>query len=439
MILRMKAMLIAVVFSGEFSSIMAQNTEHPMGLDELFNRVESNSKSLRIQKTGIEIAQQGIASATSRRLPDINATLSMSYIGNIVMTDRDFSDVHGYHSPHLGNSFSLQAQQIIYAGGAVDAGIRIAGLQKDMAETNAMLTREKLRFMALGQYLDLFKIDNRIKVYHQNIALTKQLIDNIKEKFKQGMALKNDITRYELQMETLNLGLKKTEDERDIINHQLCNTLGLENSQTIRPDEKILNEQFDESSEAEWQETATVSSPVMQQSAVNMQLAAEKEKLAKSEMLPKISMIAADDLNGPITFEIPPINKNLNAWYVGVGISYNISSLFKASKDVKQASIATRQSRESHEAHAEDINNAMQSAYTYYRQSFVENETQKKSVELATQNYQVVSDRYLSQLALVTDMIDASNVKLNAELLEVDSRINIVYAYYRMKYVAGKI
>jgi hypothetical protein len=58
--------------------------------------------------------------------------------------------------------------------------------------------------------------------------------------------------------------------------------------------------------------------------------------------------------------------------------------------------------------------------------------------ELAGQ-LDVMNARYLSQLALVTDMVDASNLKLNAELSEVDARINIVYAYYRMKYVAGEI
>lgn len=36
-------------------------------------------------------------------------------------------------------------------------------------------------------------------------------------------------------------------------------------------------------------------------------------------------------------------------------------------------------------------------------------------------------------------MVDASNLKLNAELNEVDARINIVYTYYRMKYIAGEI
>ena len=74
-----------------------------------------------------------------------------------------------------------------------------------------------------------------------------------------------------------------------------------------------------------------------------------------------------------------------------------------------------------------------------YQQTYVELETQRKSVELAQQNYDVMNARYLSQLALVTDMVDASNLKLNAELSEVDARINIVYAYYRKKYVAGEI
>lgn len=36
-------------------------------------------------------------------------------------------------------------------------------------------------------------------------------------------------------------------------------------------------------------------------------------------------------------------------------------------------------------------------------------------------------------------MIDASNVKLNAELQEVNAQINIAYTYYNVKYVTGKI
>ena len=73
------------------------------------------------------------------------------------------------------------------------------------------------------------------------------------------------------------------------------------------------------------------------------------------------------------------------------------------------------------------------------KQAYVELRTQQKSVELANQNFQVVQNRYVNQLALITDMIDASNVKLNAELQEVNAQINIAYTYYNVKYVTGKI
>ena len=123
----------------------------------------------------------------------------------------------------------------------------------------------------------------------------------------------------------------------------------------------------------------------------------------------------------------------------GVGVKYSLSSLFKSNKRIKQAAVETRQAKEAHAVQAEQLNNRVQAAYVQYQQTYVELETQKKSVELAQQNYEVMNARYLSQLALVTDMVDASNLKLNAELSEVDARINIVYAYYRMKYIAGEI
>lgn len=81
----------------------------------------------------------------------------------------------------------------------------------------------------------------------------------------------------------------------------------------------------------------------------------------------------------------------------------------------------------------------MHQAYTMHQQAYVELRTQQKSVELANQNFQVVQNRYANQLALITDMIDASNVKLNAELQEVNAQINIAYTYYNVKYVTGKI
>lgn len=418
------------------SKLWAQQT---MTIDQLFDSIEERSVNLRTIKSGVEAADFGIKTAKSQLLPDLNASLSLSYIGNASLIERDFSDFQGLESIHYGNNFSLQAQQVVYAGGSIDAGIRLAELSKRQAETAVKLTRQQVRFVALGQYLDLFKIDNQIQVYEKNIALTQQLITDIEEKQKQGMALQNDITRYELQMQSLRLGLTTLRNNRNILNHQLCNTLGLGQETQIVPDASIINNVYNKESEEYWQTLGTKSSPLLEQSSNNILIAEQEERIAKSDLLPKVSIVAADNLDGPITFELPPIDKNLNIWYVGVGVKYSLSSLFKSNNKVKQAAIESRQAREAYTLQAEQVNNNIQAAYTQYMQTYVELETQQKSVELARQNYEVINSRYLNQMALITDIVDASNLRLNAELLEVEARINIVYAYYKMKYIAGEI
>lgn len=152
-----------------------------------------------------------------------------------------------------------------------------------------------------------------------------------------------------------------------------------------------------------------------------------------------MAVVVQNNLNGPITFELPPIDKNLNVWYVGIGVKYQLSSIFKSNKKLNQAELQSKAASEQKAVAAEQLNNNVQTAHTNYLQSYVELETQQKNVQLAQQNYEVVNNRYLNQLALITDMIDASNMKLDAELNEVDARINIAYAYYKMKYITGQL
>lgn len=418
---------------------LAAAAQNVMTIGELFERVEQSSHALKESKAAIDVATHAVEEAKSQRLPDIGASLALSYNGNVLMTDRDFSNAHGISQPHFGNSFALEASQAVYAGGALTAGIRMAELQRERAETGVEQSRGAQRFTALGQYLDLYRLANAIRVYEQNIALTAKLIADIEAKHAEGMALKNDVTRYELQMEQLRLGLRRMEDQRLVANHRLCNTLGMDDAQDIRPDTTIIYNVYAREGEAAWAGRAATMSPTVRQGQLGVEVAEQQLKLSRSEMLPKVGLFAVDNFSGPFTYDIPPIDKNFNIWQVGVGVKYSLSSLFKANKGVRRAKAALAQSREVLQATAEGVDNQMQEAHTLYEQAYATLRTQEKSTELARQNYRVVSERYLSQLALITDMLDASNIRLDAELKEVDARIGIVFAYYRMKFIAGDI
>ena len=433
-----KRLIMAVALAIVGIQVFHAQNSRPLDIHNLFTLIDTHNSSVRVSKTSIESARHDVDVAKSQRLPDINAQLSASFIGNALLTDRNFSEVHGLHSPHFGNQFIIDASQTIYSGGALTAGIRMSELGLEKARIASELTIQQQRFLVLSQYLDLEKIANREQVVKSNIELTKRIISDIEERHRQGVALKNDITRYELQMQTLQLELTKLRNQRSIVNHQLCVSLGIATSDSIVPTERVADKTFARDAEAQWQ-FAAMSSPTLRMAAVDEQMAGQKEKLAKSELLPKVAVVAQNNFNGPITFELPPVNKNLNIWYVGVGISYPVSSLFKSNKKLRAARVAVRKAQEQKAVAKEMVGNQMQAAWTNYQQSYVELQTQQKSVELARQNFEVVNDRYINQLALVTDMIDASNMRLDAELAEVDARINIAYAYYKMKYIAGEL
>lgn len=430
-------MVCAVLLLLLFGGTEAQ-TQRRITVDELFGLVEQGSRALAVQKSGAESARLGVEEAKSERLPDIALSLSASYNGNVVMTDRNFTNAQTFESPHFGNSFALEARQTVYAGGAVNAGIRLAQLQHQQSENGVALTRSQQRFIALGQYLDLYRLANGIIVYDSNIALTAKLIDDIEAKFAQGMALKNDVTRYELQMESLKLAKRKLEDQKLIINYRLCQTLGLEGTEIV-PDINLDNAGSEALTESDLQQQAARQSLQLKRSETDTRIADQQLKLAKSEMLPKVAAVAVDNFSGPYNYDIPPINNNFNIWYVGIGVNYSFSSLYKSIRGVRRAKAQVQQSREAFRLAQESVSNEMQQAYVLHRQAFAELHTCLKNVDLANQNYQVINDRYLGQLALITDMLDASNIKLGAELEEVNARINIAYTYYNVLYVAGQL
>ena len=420
------------------SSLFTLMGQEVMTAQKLFELVEENNTALQVAKSGSESATHSISAAKSERLPDIGMSLSFSYIGNVVRTDRDFGNATGFSSPHYGNSFTLEAQQVVYSGGALTAGINLAKIEKGLADTGETATRNAQRFLAMAKYLELMEADNAIRVYESNIKLTEKLIDDIKAKRQQGMALKNDITRYELQMETLKLGLRTMNDRRSVLNHELCNTLGLNTDIVIVPDTTLMK-LTNESNEQEWQNKALLNSPDIKKADLSLLAAQQRLKLAKSDLRPKLAIFAMDNFNGPYTYDIPPLDYNFNVWYVGIGINYSLSSLFKQNKKVRKAKVDLRQSSEAKLNTEEELDNHINEAHTLYLQAFENLKTRQKSAQLARENYDVVNNRYLNDLALITDMTDASNIRLSAELDETNAQIRIVYAYYRMKYIAGEI
>lgn len=431
--------LLIVFILGSATSLWAQQQERTMSLDELFQLADSVSLALKSAESQSKVADAAVAVSKNRLLPDINFTASATYNGNAWMADRDFSNGQNLDSPHFGNNFALEVVQVVYAGGAIKHGIERAELQAQLASLEVSNRRQSVRFLLTGHYLNLYKFRNMLGVIERNIERTEQVIKDMRAREEQGLVLSNDITRYEVQLQ--NLLYKHTElmSQIDIFNNQLVTTLNLPAGTQIMPDTELLNLSLYEYSEAELRNIAEEQLPLLKIGRTNIDISRKQEQIARSAMFPKISVFAGDRLQGPLTMELPPINKNLNTWYVGVGLSFNFGNLYKSQRDVNRARLSTAAAQSRYAETKESVDLEIHQAYVNYRNAFELLHTQEKSLQLATENYAITENRYNHDLVLLIDLLDADNIKLDAEIQYVNARINIIYNYYRMLYVTGTL
>ena len=409
-----------------------------LSIEQMFELAEQNNSRIKAHTTAIRQAQEGIKVAKNAFLPSIDASLSLSLNGDGMVMDRDFNYLMKAEIPEFGNNFVLEVSQVIYAGGAISSGVKLSELQAQIAALDADRNRQEVRFLIVGNYLELCKLENQLKVFESHIIQTEKVLKDMRIRHEQGTALHNDITRYELQLQNLNYTKTQLLNAKQILNNQLTTTLGLPQTTCIRSGEIHISQLADKDSIA-WQNEALLSAIPIKMAETAIRMSEQKKKLSHSDRLPKVALFAMNNLTGPVTIEIPALDNNFNYWAVGVGIKYNIGNLFKANKKVKADKLGIQKAQEEMQVAQEQIMLGMQAAHIKYKEAYTLLKTKEKSVELATQNYDVVNFRYTNDLALITDLLDASSQKLNAELEEVNARINILYNYYKLHYISGTL
>jgi len=417
----------------------AADCNRVISLEELFEMSERNSVQLRPLFSSVEEAKREADVARCGRLPDISADLSLSYIGDGFTTERSFSDYQKAPIPHLGNGLSVSVSQPVYTGGAVTGAIELAEMKTTAAGYAVESQRDQIRFKLTGFYLDIYKYDNLRHVVDKNISQAKNVLDEMRARYGSGVVLQNDITRYELLVSNLELQLVRIDNSIDILNRNLVETVGLPEGMVIVPDTTILSRILPVDGEEWWQGVALANAPSLKLARSGVEISRKSEDIVRSERRPKIGLKAGWTIDGPILVEVPPIDRNLSYWYVGVGVSYNISSLYKSNKSLSRSRVATRRACERLEAAKEDVRLGVSADYVRYLEAYEELKTRQKSVELAERNYLTISTRYSEGMALITDMLDAANSKLDAERQLVNARINIIYYYYKLLFTSGRI
>lgn len=409
-----------------------------LSVDQVMELALQNHQQLKVSAKNIDIAKQQTEVAKLQKLPSITASTSQFFLGNALIIDKDFSNSTKVEMPHYGSTYSVQAQQLIFKGGLVNKSIEMYDLREQLAELDVEKDQQNVKFLVTSNYLDIYKLINQTEVYQNNKKLAQERLKNIQKFYQQGMITRNEVIRAELAIKNLDQGLLVLENNRKIVTYQLNVALGLNPDTQINPTEGIdiqergLDRDY-------YQNLAFANHPAMKSAYKNVEVADKNIEIINTDKMPTISAFGGYNMQRPITSSIPAMDMYTNSWQSGISLSYNIDNLYKTKEKVKLGQLQKEQANEATSLIKEQLEVGVNAAYVKYVEAIQQADLFNDSKKLAEENYKITEAKYLNQLAVQAEMIDAQNQKLQAELDFANAEINVLYQYYNLLKTTGTL
>ncbi|SEW29891.1 Outer membrane protein TolC [Chryseobacterium wanjuense] len=397
-----------------------------------------NHQQLKVSAQNINIAKQNTNIAKLQKLPTITASMSQFYLGDMVAIDKDFSNSTTISMPHYGSSCGVQATQLIFKGGLVNKSIELAGLREQLSKLDLEKNKQDVKFLVISNYLDVYKILNQQEVFQNNKKLAQERLKNIQKFYQQGMVTRNEVIRGELAIKNLDQGILTLVNNRKILNYNLNIALGLPSDTEIVPVESLENKESGIGMDY-YLDLAHNSNPLMKSAKTNIDAADKNIEIIKTDKMPTLAGFGGYTLQRPITNRTPVLDMYAGGWQTGISLSYNIDNLYKTKERVKLGKFQKNQASDAMILIQQNIDMSVNAAYVKYQESMQQAEILNDAKRLAEENYKITEAKYLNQLAVQAEMIDAQNQKLQSELDYANAEINVLYQYYNLLKSTGTL
>lgn len=415
----------------------ATNDTLYLNVDQLFEQATRQHLQLAADRLKEQMAEERTRTARSARLPEISIGLRGGFLGQPVVWKNGLSHPTHPESPDWQQNYAIDFSQPIYQGGKIKYGIRQADLQQEIARLQTATDQEDIKLAMLQQYLSLFSLYKQHIVLRRNIEESERRLKDIRRMKDEGIITNNDVLRSEMQLTDDRLAVTETENDIRIVSQQLDILLGLDEHLLLLPDTALLSRECNTGLYADYIEQAEQTDPSMLLLRKQTELAENSIRLTRAEQLPQVSLTASNTLARPVSRTLADMYNN--SWNIGLSFSYPLSALYRNKHKLKEAQQNVLLMRNAEQQKAQSIRMTIQKALLKHREATERVEALKLSVRQAEENYRIMRNRYMNQLAILTDLLDADNLRLNAELQLTTARTQVVYTYYELQRAVGAL
>lgn len=418
------------------SSFAAQAQEPmPLALNQAIDLSLQNSKQLKVNRARIEAATGQLKHALDNRLPDVKVSGAYMFLTspNIdLKTGGDGGSSTAFPKPNQAMYGMASLNMPLYSGLRIRYGIESAKFLEKAAEADADYSKEEVVLNTINAYCNLYKSISAVRLVKENLNQSQQRDKDFSNLEKNGLMARNDLLKAQLQTSNIELALVNAENNLKLATVSLNLMMGLPEQTALQPDttgfdHTLTAETIDSYEQQALHNRKDIEALVQRRKAAGAELNA-----AKGEYYPSIGLTG-----GYAAGYIPKLLTATNIVNIGVGVQYNLGSLWKAKSGIATAQANEKEIAASQEMLNDNIRLQINKAYLNFLSAQKRIEVQGKSVINATENYRITRNKHENNLVTTTELLDANVALLESKIALEEAKADIVVAYNSLLEQAG--
>lgn len=411
---------------------------HKISLAEALSIAKVNNQVILKSHINKELSEDNITETKNLRLPEIDLHGLYSRITNLTEFKGGFLQDKSVTKTipeiyDISSSFRMP----IYEGNKINNTIKKAKYENEIAILNVEKTENDIQLGVAVTFLEVYKMTKLQEIIEESIKEEQERLKEVKAFNAHGAVTKNEVLRAELQLSDRELNALTNKKNMSIALFELKTLLQLPEDEEIIIDTTAVLESKAMLSEYNYYLEKTMKNEPMQIAGQEIEIRKAEKDIVKSNYYPKISFFGNYNLRYPNYMFFPPSPYLYSLGQVGIELTYNLSGLYKNKSRVKSADLKIAAQQTELEIIKNEEKNKLFKNYTQHQEITDKLPVADKALELAIENYRIVKLKYLNQLVLVTEMVDADNALLQARYNKIALSIDAVVKRYELLHTAG--
>lgn len=424
-----------------FNRLKAQETTPiSMSLNQIWEKVTANNKSIQMQDLRVKGTVEGIKDAKAERLPEISAEGEYARVSNVPIYENGL-----FHTPsqfevvHTSYKFGGSAYLNLYNGSKTNIKIAEEKKENEIAIEQRNLTTSEMKLRATAYFLDLQRSNIFKALLLKDISDQEKQLEEIKQLLKNGVVLKSDVLRVTLKLSRQKMALVQLNNDLAIANQKLNILTGLPDETVIQPAEDLKADLPVLKPYNTYLSDAMAHSFAYKISEKETELRKLEVKNVKANVSFKLGLFANYAYSYPQILLYPYSIAVYGLGMTGIKASFPISSFYHNTHKARAAELKYQQQEVEHSDTEDKIRQEVNEAYLRYKESLTKIDVAKENISQATENLRIVNNTYFNQLALVTDLLDADTQLLQTRFDYAAARIAAQLQFYQLQKAIGNL